>query len=202
MVPSAYALQTVTARLIERLEGARRTFGDQADDARDAFEQTALKHIDAAVSEYEAVAMEPPGAHATFLRQEILHTALPRYHRLAMRMNRSEAAGFGFGWLADPAGRFVLLAVALAVSMVLMRIGGAFGWPLILATLTLPLWPSVAATLVQRRYVHDVQEIVADMERIQAAERAYLQTDELRAAQELAAEPPPRPPQKPEREQP
>ena len=203
MVPDTYALQTVTARLVERLEGARRTYGDRHQEAREAFERTAREHVEAAIREFEAVALEEPGPHADFLRREVLNTALPRYHRVAMGMNRAEDGGYGFGWLAQPAGRFVLLAVALFFAMFLVRMAGSpLTWPLFLANLTLPLWPTFAAQMVRGRYVREVEDIVADMARIQDAERAYLREGQLRAAAELTREDPPRRPPQPEREQP
>lgn len=198
MVPDSYALQTVTARLVERLEGARRTYGDRDGEALAAFEQAAREHVDAAIAEFQAVALEEPGAHTAFLRREVMNTALPRFHQLAMGMNRAEAAGFGFGWLATPAGRFALLAAAVLACTFLGRmVGSPITWPLLLAAVTLPLWPTFAAGMVRRRYVAEVEELVDDMARIQAAERTYLREGQLRAAAELTVDPP-RPP--PERE--
>ena len=175
MVPSDYRLDVVTARLIERLEGTRRTYTGRPDDAREHFEEVADQHVRAALTELEAMALDDPGPQGAFLRREIRHTALPRYHRLAVGQNEAEAGGHGFGWLASAQGTVALGVAALFVAMVLVRFAGMpWVWPLILANLSVPFWPSLAAGLARRRYQREVQEIVYDMGRIQEAERAYL----------------------------
>lgn len=185
MVPSDYRLEHVTARLIERLEGARPTHGLDAEGALTAFTETAELHVEAALAEYREAALdEDPEPHAAFLRREVLKTALPRYHRLAVEMTRAERGGFGFGRLADPIGRLGLAAVAAAVLWLgLLRFAGIREvWPLIALDLSLPVWPSIAAFLYQRRYRRQLEAVVADMARIQDSERAYLTRSELDAA--------------------
>src|SRR5262245_5751537 len=114
MVPADYRLDTVTARLIERLEAARPTFGTDSQAALSAFRSAAEAHVAAATAEFtELVPDEDPEEHAVFLRKEILETALPRFHRLATEYSAAAATNFGFGPLGDPAGRISLFAVAL-----------------------------------------------------------------------------------------
>ncbi|HHO51114.1 MAG TPA: hypothetical protein ENK18_09655 [Deltaproteobacteria bacterium] len=188
MVPSDYRLDHVTARLIERLEGARRTFGDDERAARAAFEETASAHIEAVIAEYRALAFEEPSAHAAFLEREVLQTALPRYVRLAVQMNRAEAEGFGFGWLAEPLGRFALVGVAAVGLLLMVRLAAApLMWPLLLFDLSLPLWPSIGAWLGGRRYTNQVVQIVDDMARIQDSEGLYLSDAQREAMAELGA---------------
>lgn len=187
MVPSDYRLDHVTARLIERLEGARRTFGPDESAAHAAFEATARAHIRSVIAEYRGLAFEDPSTHAAFLEREVLQTALPRYTRLAVEMNRSEEAGFGFGWFAEPVGRFALVGVAAVGLALMVRLAAApLAWPLLLLDLSLPLWPSIGAWLVGRRYSNQVVQIVDDMTRIQDSEGLYLSDAQLEATAELS----------------
>lgn len=190
MVPADYRLDTVTARLIERLEGARPTYGGDPDRALAAFEETARGHVEAAIAEYADLAREQaPEPHAAFLRKEVLATALPRYVRLAVAFTRAEERGFGFGPLAEPLGRLGLGVLALLLLwLVLIRlVASPVAWPLVLVDLSMPLWPTAAAWLSRRRYHGQLEALVADMARIQDSERAYLSSAELGAARQLEA---------------
>jgi hypothetical protein len=189
MVPTDYRLDSVVERLIERLEGARPTHTDP-EAARRVFEEVAAQHLETVIAEYRSVAPENPDRHAAFLRQEVLQTALPRYHRLAVGMTAAEQRGYGFGPLAGPIGMPALFLLAVAVFwLVLRRLLGFWEiWPLVLLDATLPLWPLVAAWLYVRRYRAELEALAADMGRIQAAERSFLTEDQLNAAREL--EPP------------
>lgn len=192
MVPSDYRLDNVTARLIERLEGARPTHALDAEKALATFREIADKHVEAAIAEYRENAVdEDPEPHAEFLRREVLGTALPRYHRLAVEMTRSERGGFGFGVLAEPIGRLGLVLVSVLVLWFgLLRFAGIWEvWPLIALDLTLPLWPSLASWLYQRRYRQQLEAIVADMVRIQDSERSFMSRSELNAAKQATAPP-------------
>jgi hypothetical protein len=186
MVPSDYRLDSVAARLIERLEGARPTHTDPST-AEAAFREVAEHHVAAAIAEYRALGAEDPEAHAAFLRREVLQTMLPRYARLAARMTAAEQRGYGFGPLAGPIGIPALAVVAFALFFFVLRrlLGWWEAWPLLLLDATLPFWPLGAAWLHVRRHRADLEALVADMERIQDAERTFLTADELRAAKEL-----------------
>lgn len=177
MIPTDYRLDQVAARLIERLEGARPTFVDDVDAARQAFQRIAEDHVDAAIAEYRELAViEALEPQARLLRREILETFLPRYHRLALEQTRLEESGYGFGWLAEPPGRLGLLIVALLVLwFVLLRlIYLPVVWPLVLVDLSLIFWPDIAGMLYRTRYRRRLERVVADMGRIQEQARAYL----------------------------
>jgi hypothetical protein len=186
MVPTDYRLDSVVARLIERLEGARPTHTD-AEQAERAFREVAARHVEAAITEYRALAPENPDAHEVFLRKEVLETMLPRYVRLAAAMTAAERRGYGFGALAGPVGMPVLAVVAVTVFAVVLRrfLGWWEVWPLVLVDASLPFWPLLAAWLHVRRYRRELEGLVSDMARIQDAERTFLTADELRAAREL-----------------
>lgn len=191
MVPSDYRLDHVTARLIERLEGARPSFPDDPEQARQAFGRVAKEHVEAALAEYREVALEEPGAQATLLRHEVLETFLPRYHRVAMEMTRAEESGFGFGPLAEPLGRLGLLAGAMVILwFVLLRLVHLpVVWPLVLLDLSLVFWPDIAAWLSRRRYLRKLHRIVEDMGRIQDQAIAYLPPSRLSLADADARRP-------------
>jgi len=198
MVPADYRLDTVTARLIERLEAVRPTFGTDADAAYAAFREHAESHVNAAIAEFsEMVPDEDPDEHGQFLRREILEIALPRFHRLAMEHSAAQAKNFGFGLLGEPAGRIGLFAFALFALVVIMPrvIEFPIAWPLLLLDLVLPFSPTIAAALARRRYAARLQELVTDMGRIQESERTYASASVLRTSREISSDRP-RPPER------
>jgi len=200
MVPGDYRLDTVAARLIERLEAVRPTFGTDADAAYAAFREHTESHLNAAIAEFrEMVPDEDPEEHAAFLRREINDIALPRFHRLATAYSEAQANNFGFGLLGEPAGRIGLFAIALFALVVIMPrlIEFPIAWPLLLVDLVLPFSPTIAAAIGRRRYAARLQELVADMGRIQDSERTYASASMLRKSREISTEQPrPRPPER------
>ena len=187
MVPTDYRLDQVTARLIERLEGARPTYATSPDGAATDFRRIAREHVERAIGEFEEVALtEHPEAQAEFLRREVMETFLPRYHRLAVEMNGATEGGFGFGRLARPLGRLGLFVIALIILwfVLLKLIYLPVVWPLILLDLSLPFWPDIAAMVHRRRYHNDLYSLVADMTRIQDQTDAYLPRERLTVADE------------------
>lgn len=199
MVPTDYRLDHVAARLVERLEGARRSYADD-ERARTAFGEIAREHVEAAIVELEAVGMMRDASdHADFLRTEIERTVLPRYHRLATEMSAREAGGFGMGRLAQPLGRLGLVVVALLLLwFVLLRMAAVpVVWPLFLIDLSLPFWPDIAAAFTRRSYRTKLEAMIEDLTRIQDGAQAYLSASELTVEDEPA---PRRPaPREPER---
>lgn len=183
MVPSDYRLDEVAARLIERLEAARPSWTDPAElDA--AFQRIASEHVEAAIAEFRSVMPGDPSVdrQAELLRREIGETFLKRVVRLAVAMNEREAGGHGFGPLATSAGRMVLVAGALAVWLALGRyVGAVWSWPLLLAGLTLPVWPDVAGRLAHRAHTRELQSVVDAMQRIQEQATSYLPPEQLDA---------------------
>jgi hypothetical protein len=198
MVPGDYRLDTVTARLVERLEAVRPTFGNDPEAAYAAFREHAESHLNAAIAEFrEMVPDEDPEEHAAFLRREILEIALPRFHKLAMSYSSASANNFGFGLLGEPAGRIALFAISLFALVVIMPrlIEFPIAWPLLLFDLVLPFSPTIAAAIGRRRYAARLQELVADMGRIQDSERTYVSASVLRTSKEISSERP-RPPER------
>lgn len=198
MVPGDYRLDTVVARLIERLEAVRPTFGNDAETAYAAFREHAETHVNAAIAEFrEMVPDEDPDEHAAFLRREILEIALPRFHRLAMAHSAAAANNFGFGLLGEPAGRIGLFAFSLFALVVVMPrlLEFPVAWPLLLLDLVLPFSPTIAAFIARRRYAARLQELVTDMGKIQDSERTYASAAVLRKAREISTERP-RPPER------
>lgn len=194
MLPTDYRLDHVVARLVERLEGQRRTFLDRPPDASlAAFDRTARAHVAAAIAEMRTTGWtDEPEAHAVFLEREIVDTFLPRYHAAATAMNAVERRGFGLGALAEPLGRLGLVAGSLVFAwfVLLKLVALPIVWPLFLLTAAAPFAPDLAAALHRRRYRAELEGIVADMTRIQDNERAYLTSG---AAAEAAARTPERP---------
>jgi hypothetical protein len=190
MVPADYRLDTVTARLIERLEAARPTFGTDSEAALAAFRTAAEAYVTNAMTEFaDLVPDEDPEEHSAFVRKEILETALPRFHRLAMEHSAAAATNFGFGPLGEPAGRIGLFAVALFMLVVVLPrlLEFPVAWPLLFLDVTLPFWPTIAAWLAHRRYTAKLQELVADMGKIQDSERTYASASVLRKAKEITS---------------
>ena len=187
MVPTDYRLDRVTARLIERLEGARPTYATSPDEGATNFHRIAKEHVERAIGEFEEVAMaDHPEAQADFLRREVMETFLPRYHRLAVEMNGATEGGFGFGRLARPLGRLALVAITLILLFFLLRlIYLPIMWPLALLALSLPFWPDIAAMFHRRRYQRDLYALVADMTRIQDQDDAYLPKERLNVTDKL-----------------
>ena len=182
MVPSDYRLDSVAIKLVERLEGSRRTFVGRSDEAREEFRRIALEHAEAAITEYESVALaDDAGAHADFLRRELVETLVPRFHRVAIEMNAMEERGFGMGPLARPMGRLGLGAgTLLLLAMVLkFSLWNPVMWPLMMLILAIPFVPDIVSALYRRRYKQSCVSIIEDLGRIQEQASAYLTADQL-----------------------
>lgn len=189
MIPRDYRLENVCARLVERLEGTRRSYVDRPEQASTEFLRVAREHGAAAVAEWGALDLTDEvdvELHAAFLSRELENTFLPRYERLALAHTTAEEGGYGFGMLARPSGRVVMVLAALFLVLLFGRLAlFAFPlWSVVLASLSLPLWPDIAATLEDRRYAQDLGELLADMARVQAQSSAYQRPDKLRLADE------------------
>jgi hypothetical protein len=182
MVPKDYRLEHVSLRLIDRLEGARRSYG--AERAPTEFGRITDEVLAAAIHEYKAVAVEEPTAQIEFLRRELVTTFLPRYTALAIDMTAREARGFGLGILGEPAGRVFIALIAAAVAFAEFRVGGArLGITGVAMFCVLPFVPDIVAWATRRRHEGALQGIVDDMTRIQN------QRDSYAAPSALATEP-------------
>ena len=167
MPPASYQLDTVAANLIERLEGARRTWIDDPEAARAGLTRIAEESVDRAVADYGQV-MGADG-WGPLLRRELLETFLPRYLRLAVAQNALEAAGFGAWRGGDPVARVVTVVVALALAALARRVMLYHPVTLVffVAALSSPIMPELRAWHHRRRYQRALQEAVDDLERIQ-----------------------------------
>ncbi len=181
MIPDDYRLEHVAVSLIERLEGARRSMPVDEAAMQAALGELASRHVAAAAAEYREVAItQDPSAHCAFLEAEVRGTFLPRYTRLAHAMNRAETRGFGLGALATTGGRVGTGAAALLVLLVLLRFAYLpYTWPVIALVVLGVLLPDLLRILERRRYQAQLQEIVADLARIQTQQLAYA-PDQLR----------------------
>jgi hypothetical protein len=129
--------------------------------ARAEFRRVCIEHLDAATHE------DTDEKHVTFLRREVLETFLPRYARLANRQNDLEDRGFGFGVAAEPVGRALALAGALfALFFMLRLLANPMAWPLVAMVASFPFWPDVAAYMYRSQFTSKLEQLVADMERI------------------------------------
>lgn len=176
MIPTEYRLEQVVARLISRLDGARRSYESEAELA-EACRRIADGYVHDAVGEWNELGFaDDPKRHAAFLRTEVLETFLPRYVRAAHAINNSERNGYGVGWLAAPLGR-VFLVVSVALAMFLeLRMFGTLAWPIMALELGLVFLPDITRTMSVRRYRNGLEEIVDDMARIQDQAHAYQPT--------------------------
>lgn len=174
MVPNEYRLEQVVASLVERLDGARQSYADPAS-AEASYRRIAEAHVVAAAAEWRGLEFaDEPERQAAFLEQEVLETFLPRWNRIAWALTEAEHDGYGLGKAADPVGRFGLVGVALVGLFFLSRFAAIpLSWPILLAMLSVPFWPDIAAALHQRRYRVALTNTLSDMARIQDQFEAY-----------------------------
>jgi hypothetical protein len=165
MIPSDFRLDTVSVHLVERLEGARRSYMDRPDEAPPAFLRIAEELVaDAAseVSEYTDDAEYP-----AVLRREILETFLPRYTRLALEHNALEKERFGAWRRGDPIARMITTGAAVFAAALFSRffpsVFAAVAW---VAVLLVGLMPELRTAWYRRLYQRDLQAVVDDMARI------------------------------------
>lgn len=179
MVPTDYRLESVCARLVERLESTRRSHGSDHRRAQEAFARVAREQVEAAVREYREVGLpDHPEVQERLLRREVLEAFLPRYTRLAVQMNQREERGLGA--LAEPVGRVLLGVVALVLLAFCWRFARlpAF-WPILLGILALPLLPDLVQAVQQSLYRRRLERLVDDMARLQRLEGTWLRPDQL-----------------------
>lgn len=174
MIPTDHRLDSVVARLIERLEATRPSW--EADAAERAARRLAEEHVGATMAELRELGVtERPDRHERFLRREVLETFLPRYLRLAAHMQSLEATHFGFGALAEPRGRVLLGGASLIGLVLLVRFAYLpLMWLLILGVVSVAFWPDVARHLGHRRYERELRAVLRDMHQIQEQAAAWL----------------------------
>ncbi|MBA2319542.1 MAG: hypothetical protein H0V89_00170 [Deltaproteobacteria bacterium] len=172
MIPTDYQLDAVAARLVERLEGSRRSWSD--DVLEREVRRVAEEHVTSVIADFRDVL---PGAeaHAAFLRREVASTVVPRYVELARRFNASERTNYGFRRLGEPIGRLAVGVAGLVFLwlVVLRFLWNPEVWPLIPLVLSLPVWPDIAGILFRRRATGELQVLVDDLAKVQAQASAY-----------------------------
>ena len=172
MPPTSYQLDTIAASLIERLEGSRRTWVGQPEQAAQGFRRIAEETLDQITREYDAVMREH--TWTTTLRREILETFLPRYTRLAIEHSALEAEGYRAWRRGDPVARVIATGLSLLGAIALERI---FRHPITLLAfilaLMVPIIPELRAWYYRRQYHQQLQSSVDDLARIQEELERY-----------------------------
>lgn len=174
-----YHLDRVAVDLIERLEGARRTWAHRPDLAGPGLRKAAEEMVSRVVAEHDE--LFGAGPHSELLRVELLDTFLPRYVHLAIAQNAVEEKGLWPG--GDLAGRIGLTVLALVLA-------AAFDWGIhnpagvafFALALVAPFGPELRAWSNRRRYAGALQQAVDDLGRIQAQAERYTLAEAARPA--------------------
>jgi len=165
MIPSDFRLDTVSVHLLERLEGARRSYMDRPEEAPPAFLRVAEEIVADASS--EVVEYADDAEYPVVLRREILETFLPRYTRLALEHNALEKTRFGAWRSGDPIARLITTIAAVMGAALFSRffpsVLAAVAW---IAVLLVALMPELRSAWYKRLYQRDLQAVVDDMARI------------------------------------
>jgi len=166
MIPPSYHLDTAAVLLIERLEGARRTWMNDPTEAAAGLRRNAEELVDGIVREHNEI-MGDTG-WGDVLRREMMETFLPRYIRLAVQHNEHESRGFGAWRGGDPIARILATAMTVFAGLVLNAI---FHHPIVIlvfmSALFVPVLPEIRSGYARRQYRIELQQAVSDMERIQ-----------------------------------
>lgn len=189
MIISEYKLDFVVARLIERLESTRPTFdASMHQEMQESFSRIASEHLDAVIGEFREMGMaDHPDIHADFLRQEVMHTFLPRYTPMALAANQSEKNGFGIGPLSTPVGRIVIgfMAIFTCVLLPKLKLLWLF-YPALPFLLVSPFVPDILRLIYTRRYRRKLQNVVQDMSTIQERFADYVPPESMQAMRDDA----------------
>ena len=166
MPPTPYRLDTVAASLVERMEGARRTWAGQPDAAEKGMIRIAEETLDFIVDEHDKIM--PGSKWGPMLRREMMDTFLPRYIRLAVAHNELESSGYGAWRKGDPLTRVMSTVGALMGAVLMERL---LHHPLTILffifALLVPVLPEIRALYHRRQYAGALQDAVDDMGRIQ-----------------------------------
>lgn len=165
MIPSDFRLDTVSVHLVERLEGARRSYVDRPGEAPPAFLRIAEELV--ADASAEVVEYSDSADYPAVLRREIIETFLPRYTRLALEHNALEKRRFGAWRAGDPVARLITTGAAVVGAAIFSRffpsVFAAVAW---ISVLLVALMPELRAAWYKRLYQRDLQAVVDDMARI------------------------------------
>lgn len=174
MVPKEYRLDTLSVRLIERLDSARKSHVSPEQAAEEAH-RISTQVVDAAVAEWEDMEWaEDASRQSALLRTEIERTLLPRWLSIAEAQAAAEADHHGLSKLHPMGTRLAILVGGLAAFWASMRVLRGTGFFVILVPLIITLlMPEIAAWLSARKYRAALQELITDMGRIQDSEGQY-----------------------------
>ena len=166
MTTPSYRLDTICGNLIERLEGARRTWRTDPEGAAAGLERIAAEQLNRILDDYEDIYDGP--AWPNTVRREVLQTFLPRYVRLAIDHNRLEERGYDAWRSGDPIARVVGGLVALGAAGLVVRVVHRPAALIAFAVaMAVPFIPEIRRFHYRRRYGQLLQEVVDDMGRIQ-----------------------------------
>jgi hypothetical protein len=166
MTAPSYRLDTICANLIERLEGARRTWSGDPDGARRELTRIADEQLTRILAEHDEL-VDTPGWSA-LARREVMETFLPRYLRLAVDHNALEERGYDAWRQGDPIARIVGTVVSMTVALGCVRlVHHPAALVLVPVALAVPFVPEIRRLHFRRKYRVLLQEVVDDMGRIQ-----------------------------------
>lgn len=172
MVPQEYRIDVVAGRLASTLDGIRRGHGT-AERRREVLRVRAERHVTQVVSNWRVIAREldlgvDPEAHVELMQEAILANFLPRFQQAVDRMEAQEARGYGLRALTSPWGRVLLGVMALIMVYALFRgYRGPWVLPVGILLLGMPMLPELARWGALRQYRSEVEEVLADLGRIQ-----------------------------------
>jgi hypothetical protein len=172
MTVSSYRLDTVAVHLIERLEGARRSYQDRPAEGEAAFVRIADEELGRIIAEHDEL-LDDPG-YGDRLHREVHETFLPRYVRLAADHTALEAAGYHAWRRGDPVARGATTLGALLVALGFVRtVHHPVALVVFAVVLLVPFLPEIRRGYHRRQYRRLLQEVVADLGRIQERLDAY-----------------------------
>jgi hypothetical protein len=199
MTAPSYRLDTIALNLIERLEGARRTWSQDPAAAERELSRIAAEQLDRILAEHDEI-LDTPGWSAT-ARREVLETFLPRYIRLAVDHNALEERGYNAWRRGDPIARIIgggaAITLAMAVARLVHHPAALVGFAI---ALCVPFIPEIRRFHFRRRYRAELQLVVDDMARIQGELERFPAAEAPPAAApspEAARVPPPRQTERP-----
>ena len=172
MTVSSYRLDTVAVHLIERLEGARRSYQGRPEEGAEAFARIADEELDRIVAEHDDLFDTPRVGER--LRREIHETFLPRYVRLAADQTALEAAGYHAWRRGDPLARGATTLGALIFALGFVRtVHHPVALLVFAVVLLVPFLPEIRRGHHRRQYRRLLQQVVGDLGRIQDRLDAY-----------------------------
>ncbi|MCB9793678.1 MAG: hypothetical protein H6741_13230 [Alphaproteobacteria bacterium] len=165
MVTASYRLETVSAGIVERLEGARRSYAGRPEAFEALAERVCAEALERVQADYEELFGDD--GHVGELRRELAETFLPRYLRLAAQQTALEerARGLWAGGLLARAGAFA--AAMLAALVVSRLIRNPFVIAFYISAFLVPFLPELRRWWEGRSYLAELQAMIDDLARVQ-----------------------------------